>query len=342
MKITAENIAEACGVSRGTVDRVVNGRAGVAPEVRERIQHMIDETGYRTPSMRRQSGKECVRIGFILPRWDMKYYPGQMRLGVKSALRRIGTAGFEVLIEEMQGRSVAEYMQCIARLRSAEVRGIVLNPSNVLPIEEEINRLVNSGIPVVTCNSDVPGSSRLCHIGQDLHRSGRMAAGLLARLVGEGDILIVTGNSEFTAHRGRVDGFCARLAELGVEQDRWQLIECIERYDLTYDGVLRVLRENPRLRGIYMANESVRGCVDALQRAHMAGRVHVICNDLTPWSRDYLLDGAVDFVIDQDFAGQGERAVLALYDLFYRGKTPEHSTEFVQTSIISREMVEKI
>ena len=340
MKITAQQIAEACGVSRGTVDRVVNGRGGVAPEVRERVQRMLDDTGYRTPRVRRQSGEPCVRVGFLIPSWDVKYYPARMRQGVKSALRRIGTGEFEVLVEEMHGRSVQEYMQCIAKLREAGVRGIVLNPSDVLPLREEIDRLDEAGIPVVTCNSDVPGSRRLCHIGQDLRRSGRMAAGLMARLVGEGDILIVTGNSEFTAHRGRVDGFCGRLAELGFDRGRWQLIECIERYDLTYDGVLRVLRENPRLRGIYMANERVRGCVDALQRAHPLRSVHVICNDLTPWSREYLLDGRVDFVIDQDFAGQGERAVLVLYDLFCRARRPARETEFVRTAIITREMAE--
>ena len=46
MKVTAQWIAEQCGVSRGTVDRVVNGRPNVAPEVRERVQKIISEYGY--------------------------------------------------------------------------------------------------------------------------------------------------------------------------------------------------------------------------------------------------------------------------------------------------------
>ena len=45
MKVTAQWIAEQCGVSRGTVDRVVNGRPNVAPEVRERVQKIISEYG---------------------------------------------------------------------------------------------------------------------------------------------------------------------------------------------------------------------------------------------------------------------------------------------------------
>mgnify|MGYP000346746971 CR=1 FL=1 len=57
MKVTAQWIAEQCGVSRGTVDRVVNGRPNVAPEVRERVQKIISEYGYKTPSQR-QAARE--------------------------------------------------------------------------------------------------------------------------------------------------------------------------------------------------------------------------------------------------------------------------------------------
>ena len=55
MKVTAQWIADQCGVSRGTVDRVVNGRPNVSPEVRERIQKLISEYGYKTPTQRQAS-----------------------------------------------------------------------------------------------------------------------------------------------------------------------------------------------------------------------------------------------------------------------------------------------
>ena len=72
MKITAQWIAEQCGVSRGTVDRVVNGRPNVAPAVRERVQKMINEYGYKTPAQRQaaRAGQSTFRIGVILPSWD--------------------------------------------------------------------------------------------------------------------------------------------------------------------------------------------------------------------------------------------------------------------------------
>lgn len=338
MKVTAQMLADECGVSRGTVDRVVNGRGGVAPEVRARIEEAIERTGYRTPAARRFTGSRTT-VGLILPRRELSYYNGQMRAGVRSALRHIPGSDFGVAVEELAGGGARECLSLIERMLDQDVRGFILNASDVPALEGEIDRLWARGVPVVTCDSDVPASRRICHIGQDPKRSGRMAAGLMARLAPTGELLIVTGNSEFTTHRGRVDGFCERLNERKGAQ-RYRVIECIERYDLTYDGVLREARENPRLRGIYMATENVEGCVDALRRARLTEKVHVICHDLTPWARSFLLDGRVDFVIDLDFAKHAERAVLTLYELFLRNKPPACDVEYVPTRIVTREMVE--
>ena len=55
---------------------------------------------------------------------------------------------------------------------------------------------------------------RLYHIGQNMVKSGRIAAGLLAPYVEGQDVLVVTGNREFTAHGLRVRGFLDRLHEI--------------------------------------------------------------------------------------------------------------------------------
>lgn len=340
MKVTSQMIADHCGVSRGTVDRVVNGRANVAPEVRVRVQKAIDALGYQTPAQRRQMQPERTEltIGFVIPSWDA-YYTRQTRRGIQAAMRRIGDASFRVVVQELRGRSNKEYCECIAELEQAHIDGLVLNTADTLPMQQEIDRLTNCGIPVVTCNSDVPDASRVCHVGQDLVKSGRVAAGLLVPVLAGGDVLVVCGNREFTAHRLRVEGFLDRLYELEGDIGHAHVIECIERYDLTYDGVLTEIRRNPRLRAIYMANESVKGCMDALARARVPQPIHVVCNDLTPHAREYLVEGRIDFVVDQDFSGQARRAVEVLYDLLHRGRQPAGKMIYLRTSIIARELL---
>ena len=129
MKVTAQWIADQCGVSRGTVDRVVNGRPNVAPAVRERVQKMINEYGYKTPAQRQaaRAGLGARRIGVILPSWDA-FFIRQMREGIRVALHNRGLTNVNVLVEELKNRSHRSYFEAIGRL-------------------EEIAALVHSTVP---------------------------------------------------------------------------------------------------------------------------------------------------------------------------------------------------
>ena len=340
MKVTAQWIAEQCGVSRGTVDRVVNGRPNVAPEVRERVQKMINEYGYKTPAQRQaaRAGRGAYRIGVILPSWDA-FFIRRMREGIRVAVHNRGLNDVSVLVEELKNRSHRSYFEAIGRLEERGIDGLIMTAPDTVAMSEEIDRLVQGGVPVVTCDSDVRQSRRLYHIGQDMVKSGRVAAGLLAPYITGAEVLVVTGNREFTAHGLRVRGFLDRIHEIFGGTVNAQVIESVEQYELTYDGVMHHLRSNPRLRGIYMANESVRGCMDALERAHPARKVHVVCHDLTPHARQYLEDGRLDFIIDQDFSAQTTRAIEVLAHTLRTGEPPRQAIEYIHTSIITRELL---
>ena len=47
-RVTIQQIAEMAGVSRGTVDRVLNHRSYVSEAVRARVEAAVAETGYQT------------------------------------------------------------------------------------------------------------------------------------------------------------------------------------------------------------------------------------------------------------------------------------------------------
>ena len=49
MAITLNQIAEICGVSRGTVDRALHNKGNALPAVAERIKAVANEYGYTQP-----------------------------------------------------------------------------------------------------------------------------------------------------------------------------------------------------------------------------------------------------------------------------------------------------
>ena len=61
MGVTLQQIAEAAGVSRGTVDRALNDRGRIKPEVAEKIKKIAEEMGYQP----NRAGRVCTDRGDI-------------------------------------------------------------------------------------------------------------------------------------------------------------------------------------------------------------------------------------------------------------------------------------
>lgn len=336
MKPTIRSIAAAAGVSRGTVDRVINNRPNVNPAVRARVQRIAREMGYQGAAPVPESA--AVRIGVIVPRWEVSYFTEKTRRGIERASRLLAAHEVRLVVEELHSRSTDEYIQRCEALVAQGVKGIVMNAPDNLVLQTEVSQLAEAGVAVTTYNSDIPQSPRVCFVGQNEIQCGRVAGGLMRMATGgQGKLLIITGNMEF--HRRRVDGFCSRLSELGYTSDRFEIIECYERYDLTRETVDRYLREHPDVTGIYMSTESVLGCMDGLSQARLRRRVHVIANDLTPLNKKMLRLGRLDFVLDQEFSAQVYEAIMVLQELLVRDRKPRTAVKYVRTTVVTPEML---
>lgn len=339
MKPTIRSIANMCGVSRGTVDRVLNDRPYVSPAVRARVLRAVRESGYVHPLAAAPS-PAAAHIGFLITRWESEYFRQQTERGIRRAHRHLRPGELTMTVETMDSRSDAEYLRRIDRLLAAGVSGIILNAADNVLLRTATDDLATRGIPVVTYNSDLPTSRRVCHVGQDLVKSAQVAAGLLARRIGPQDnIFTVTGNLEFSSNSVRVDSFYSHMAQAGISRDRLALAECFERYDLTYQAVLDALRRDSRLRGIYMGTENVPACLDAIKKAKLRHHIHVVANDLTPHAVRGLQTGMIDFVVEQDFAAQAYEAILVMYALLAHDRKPKSSVRYVETSIYTKELL---
>ena len=62
--VTIKQIADLCGVSRGTVDRVINERGNVKPETKELVLSMAKELGYKpNPAGKALSARKKNPVG---------------------------------------------------------------------------------------------------------------------------------------------------------------------------------------------------------------------------------------------------------------------------------------
>ena len=68
MAVTLQQIAQAAGVSRGTVDRALNHRGRIDPQVAEKIKQIAKEAGYQPNRAGRAlaMSKKSVKIGVLV------------------------------------------------------------------------------------------------------------------------------------------------------------------------------------------------------------------------------------------------------------------------------------
>lgn len=343
-KVTINMVAERAGVSRGTVDRVLNQRPHVKPELYERIVRAMKELGYVPPKEEQAIAlglpsaqiRPC-KLGVLLSN-ENGYIKSEFLRGIADASHLLQDSNVDVLVEECETAMQDECVERIESLVSRGAQGISLFTMNSERIVAKINELHGRNIPVVTFNSDIPNSKRLCFVGQPVVRSGRIAGELMSKCIDPNDTLLITlGNPEFHAHRLRLQGFCERIYERGFSGSGLRIIETYNDYALTYQKIREALTEDPSIKGIYMANQSVTGCVQAVRDADMTGKVSIICHDLTDATKRLLRMGEIDFAITQDLHQQGYRPLILLREYLQKNIEPDCDRYYSGISVMCSE-----
>ena len=338
MAVTIQKIAELSGVSRGTVDRVLHGRPNVNPMIREKVVRAAEKLGYQPPVPPKSA--DCRQAAILIPQWTDGHFNRQIVSGIRKALRYIADPAFILTEQPLRTMTMQELLRAMDEQIRSGVDGLIIRAENTPEVRAAIEQAVQKGVPVITYDADVPHSGRLCHAGQDLVRAGAIAAGVMARLIRPPEhVLIVTGNLRMEAHKGRVDGFCRRLLELGFSEDAYRVIETNEMPELTGELVAQALQADSRLHAVYMACQPLSGCIAGIRKARRTTRPHIVCNDLTPTAKRYLREGTVDFVIGQSFSQESFHAVLAMYQILLRGVKPKRELYYTDLGLITQEML---
>lgn len=333
MAATLKQVAEAAGVSRGTVDRVLHGRGHVNPELEERVSRLLKEMGYQPNRLGRglvMSGR-AIKLGMICQFSETPFMKLVLH-GAEQAQAELKATNTELYIESIDSYDADRMLKTIDQMLERGVHGLALTPGNSPAIHEKMRQVIRAGIPIVTLNSDAPDTGRLAYVGLDNYRAGKAAAGLMSlTLRNGGTILPISGYTENTSHTQRVKGFFEAAAG---EFPNLQLLELEHCYDIDAIAekiVDKALRAHPDLAGIYISGNGQAGVCRALRRFQKAGKVCVLCFDLTQGNVAELEKGSLDFILDQNAGEQGYRPAILLYDKLLLGEEP--TSEYLYTDI---------
>lgn len=334
MAVTMQQIADIVGVSRGTVDRALHNRGRVNPEIARKIAQTVKELGYQ-PNIIGQAlarSKLDFKLGAILQSAETPTMQDIVQ-SMKQAADDLRGTGIELLLREVQGLNADKVLEHMDSLTAEGVQGIAIAPIDSPEVVKHIDMLQEQGIPVVTLNSDVPDSRRMCFVGMDNYRAGQTAAWLACQMLPVGsEVLVVAGYPDNTAHMDRLNGFLETIAaERGKDIQLLPVQSCFDRNDYTHDVTQRVLREHPDLAAVYVTSHGQEGVCQAIEEE--GGKAKVIAYDLNAPNRRLLEEGKLSFVIDQGAFEQGCRPLQILSDFLLYDKIPEKELLYTDISI---------
>ncbi|MCX6080577.1 MAG: sugar ABC transporter substrate-binding protein [Chloroflexi bacterium] len=231
----------------------------------------------------------------------------QIKAGVEKAAADLGV---DAVMVGPVGAKAEDQISELESLIEKGVDGIAISSVSTDALAPIIDKALAAGIPVVTYNTDNPGSKRLAFVGQDLVNSGRISGDLMAKALGEkGKVIITTLDASAQWSLDREKGAREALAKYPGISVVTTVNTGTEPQGI-YSAIENAMLANQDVTGILsMECCSVGPAAEFVKRNNMKDKVKVVGFDLLPGTLQLVKEGIIYATIDQDPKKQGFEAV---------------------------------
>ncbi len=339
--VTIKEIAKKAGVSRGTVDRVINNRGSVKSETKEKILKILEKENYKPNifgKMLANNKYSKKMIGVILNSKGNPFYD-QVINGIENKKEVLENFGFELLYELKKGYDVKDQIDAIDKMILNEVQGLIITPIDDKKVINRLQEISKKSIPVVNLNIDIDNADKLAYIGSDYKKTGNVAGALfnIFSIKKIYKLLVVTGSKLVSGHRERING----LKEYLEKNDNGiQIIDIIENEDnddKSYKMINQYIQKNKDFDGVFFSAGGIEGGIKALEKNHMLEKINIITVDLIPIVEEYIKKDKISATICQEPFKQGQLAVEVLLEYLLMNKVPINKRITMATEIKIKE-----
>jgi len=326
MRSTLLDIAREAGVSAATVDRVLNNRSGVRQRTREIVFETARRLGYlASDHVASKSQVEKIRLDFVLPVGTNTFIKMlQDQLSLQGTARR----DLDVEVHSIEGFNPDTLARKLHQLRDT-TKGVGLIALDHPTVREALRALSANGVKVVTLATDILHVPRIAYVGIDNRQAGRLAGYMLGRLLGTREakkVAMFAGSLSYRGHEEREMGFRHVLAEEFPNLTIVELREMRDDREKAYSEAAALLDRHSDLAGFYNIGAGNQGIARALRERNLQRSIVFLGHELTESTKQFLLDGTMDAIIDQNPRVEAREALNllshAVKGLPYEGHPP--------------------
>lgn len=326
---TMKDVAALARVSIKTVSRVINGEAGVSPELVRRVLEAVDMVGYRldlTASSLRRADRKTATIGLIFRDSSSPFFSAVHRAVEDVARER------SVLVLTGSSDEVSEREQALVyAFLSRGIDGLIVVPAPLSQHPSELQRAHRLGTPVIYL--DRPAAlTDADSVTVDNREAAQTAVRHLAAYGHQRIAFLGHLHSTQTA-TDRRSGYVEGLAAEGIPPNPQLIRENIQGVEDAEDAVLGLLDSEQPPTALFTAQGIIAiGAVRALHRRGLQHQVALISFDDSPLAD--LMDPGLS-VVAQDPRVLGRKAAELLFARIDGDRSPAKHV-VIPTRLISR------
>jgi ribose transport system substrate-binding protein len=201
---------------------------------------------------------------------------------------------------------------------AAKPAGILIQAADVTLLQSEINAAITAGIPVITIDSDAPGSRRLYFIGTNNIESGRVGAQrVIQKLGGRGNVVFFTLPGQPNLEE-RLKGF----KEVFATRPEIHIVDVVDtkgdaRYAFDWTQESLALAGDKKVDAfVSLEAASGKAVADALKRSKTTDRL-LVAWDVDPDTLADIKDGVIDSTVAQKPFTMGFVGLKALDEIHH-------------------------
>ncbi|MGB3245721.1 MAG: LacI family DNA-binding transcriptional regulator [Sulfitobacter sp.] len=298
---TTKDLAKAAGVSRATVDRVLNGREGVKQKTVERVNLAIKKLGFvRNLQAANLAKSQSYRFIFALPSSGDQFLQ-QIVARIREA-QTIFSADHILCevqhIDENDPHSVSAFL---TSLDKSDVTGVAIMSPETPQVRDAISRLQERGIaalPFISNQTMMDAN----WVGIDNKSAGATAALLLGKFIGRlsGSVMVIAESMQSRDSLERRLGFDAIMNESFPLLRALPSLETYGSETRARDVIAANLNNNPDILGIYVMGSEARAPLSVVQELDLDPSIVKIAHEMTPYTEAALQAEQISGVIAQN------------------------------------------
>ncbi len=341
--VTIYDVAAACGLSKGTVDRVIHNRGRVSEESRQKVLKTIKELGWKPDEYAQILGTRTkYNIVCIMPQWRAGDYWGKIKEGFLEEAKVVERYGITVeILPYIDGNKESFNNACKSAL-DAKPHGIVIRP--LYPEElsiDFINSLKKLSIPYAYVdNLLVNDKDYLTYYGVDFAKSGRLGAYLLTEgCKSPGDILIiriirgegVVSDPTKVRRENFVEYIHDRYPDTNIYYIKIDPDHTTEAYELLDS----FFHEHPEVRNVAMLNSRIFLMASYIKKRKLKD-FRLIGYDNTTANLEALESGAVTYLITRHTSQQASLCIKAMTEFLLHQNLPAQRDNYMHMNVLTK------